>query len=198
MRTGITGLLAACCLLLAACSDKTSVPWGILSVDKMAPILWDMVEADQYAAILIKDSAHIDPKMERLRLYEQVFRSHGVSREKFEKSYNYYREHPDINKILYDSLTEQGTRYRTEAYAHPSVRPVTPGAPAPGTPTAGTPSGTLPVRPPNTSPMFHPPGTPGIPILRPIIKPDTSHRKTRPHPSPAQQKKPGSPATSTP
>ncbi|HEV2481231.1 MAG TPA: DUF4296 domain-containing protein [Puia sp.] len=188
MRKGTRGLLAICCLLLAACSDKTSVPFGILSVDKMAPIVWDMVEADQYAAMLIRDSAHADPKMERLRLYELVFRSHDISREKFEKSYNYYKEHPEINQILYDSLTAQGTRYRTEAYAHPFARPVvTPGAPAPGIP----PAGTLPARPPNAGPMFHPPGRPGIPILRPFIKPDTSHRKTRPHPTPAEQKKPG-------
>ena len=195
MRKGIAGLLAICCLLLAACSDKTSVPFGILSVDKMAPIVWDMAEADQYAAMLNKDSAHVDPKMERLRLYEQVFRSHGISREKFEKSYNYYKEHPEINQILYDSLTAQGTRYRTEAYAHPFNKPVAmPGAPAAGTP----PAGTLPARPLNTSPLFHPPARPGIPIIRPFIKPDTSHHKTRPHPTPAQQKKTGNPPSSTP
>lgn len=195
MRTGIRGPLAICCLLLVACSDKTSVPFGILPVDKMAPIFWDMVEADQYATMLLKDSAHADPKMERLRLYEQVFLSHGISREKFEKSYNYYKEHPEINQILYDSLTSQGNRYRTEAYAHPFSRPgVIPGAPVPGTP----PAGTSPVRPLNTNPMIHPPGRPGIPIIRPDIKPDTSHRKTRPHPNPTQQKKPGNPPSSTP
>lgn len=192
MRKEIAGLLAICCLLLPACSDKTSVPFGILSVNQMTPIVWDMVEADQYAATLVKDSAHIDLKMERLRLYEQVFRSHDVSREKFEKSYNYYKEHPEINQILYDSLTVQGTRYRTEAYAHPSARPVVmPGAPVPGTPPAGTPRGRLP----NAPPIFHP-GRPGIPILRPNIKPDTSHHKNRTHPMPAQQKKPGNSASS--
>lgn len=189
MRKGIAGLLAVCCLLLAACSGKTSVPFGILSIDKMAPIVWDMAEADQYAAMLIKDSAHVDPKMERLRLYEQVFRIHGVSREKFEKSYNYYKEHPAISQILYDSLAAQGTRYRTEAFAHPSVRPVvTPSVP--GTPPA---TRTSPILRPHGIPMFHP----GIPILRPVIKLDTSHRRTRPHTTPAQQKETGKPPSST-
>ena len=191
MRKGIAGLLAICCLLLTACSDKTSVPFGILSVNQMTPIVWDMVEADQYAAMLVKDSAHVDPKMERLRLYEQVFRSHGVSREKFKKSYNYYKEHPEINQILYDSLNAQGTRYRNEAYAHPSARPVVmPVAPAPGTPPAGTPPPGVPRRLQNTTPMFHP-GQPGIPILRPNIKPDSTRRKNRTRLMPAQQKKPG-------
>jgi len=198
MRKGVAGLLAIFCLLLAACGDKTSVPYGILSIDKMTPITWDMVEADQYAAILIKDSAHVDPKMERLRLYEQVFRSHGVSREKFEKSFNYYREHPEINQILYDSLNTQGNRYRNEAYAHPSARPVvTPPTPAPGAPTPGAP---LPGRavPPNTGPLFHPPGRPGIPIIHPPTRTDTSHHKIPPHPAPPPQKAPaGNPGKPT-
>jgi hypothetical protein len=185
MRKGILGLLAVCALLLTACGDKKSVPFGILSVDKMAPVMWDMVEADQYAAILVRDSAHVDAKMERMRLYEQVFRSHGISREKFEKSYSYYKGHPEISQILYDSLSAQGNRYRTEAYAHPSLRPaVTPGNPAPGTP---QPARTSPVPPPTANPLFNPPGRPGIPVLRPTIKPDTSRRKNRPHPAPAQK-----------
>src|ERR1700761_5035830 len=159
MTKGIAGLLAAFCVLLSACSDKTSVPWGILSLDKMTPIMWDMVEADQYAATLVRDSAHTDPKMVRMQLYEQVFRSHEVTREKFEKSYNYYREHPEINQILYDSLAAQGNRYRNESYAHPGPRPVTAPAPVPVIP-AGTPPGGPHGTPPATNPMFHPPGRP--------------------------------------
>lgn len=208
MRKAVAGLLAVFCLLLAACSDKTSVPFGILSIDKMTPVLWDMVEADQYAAILIKDSAHVDPKMERLRLYEQVFRSHGISREKFEKSFNYYREHPAINQILYDSLTSQGNSYRNEAYAHPSARPaVTPPVVAPGSPAPETrlPGALLPGRttqtqrggPQNANPLFHP-GRPGIPIIRPVIRPDTSHHKPRPHPVPPPQKPPAGNPSSKP
>jgi hypothetical protein len=175
MRKGIAGLLAVCCWIFAGCSGKDSVPFGILPVDKMSPILWDIIEADQYAAILVKDSTHVDPKLERLRLYAQVFRTHGITREKFQKSYNYYKEHPEINKTLYDSLAAQGDRYRNEAYAHPAARPaVTPAAPASVTPvsppTATPPAATHMSRPSN--------GRFGIPIIKPNLRPDTSHHKT--------------------
>ena len=191
MRNRIAGLLAVFCWVFAGCSDNTSVPYGILSVDKMYPIMWDMIEADQYAALLAKDSAHVDAKLERLRLYEQVFRLHDISREKFQKSYNYYKEHPEITQILYDSLEKQGIRYRTESYAHPSPRPGTPVTPVPVMPPRAI--------PPTTNPMFHAPtGRPGIPILRPVIRPDTTHRKTRPQTSPPPRKFPGSHPSSNP
>lgn len=199
MRKRVAGLLAGFCVLLAACSDKTSVPWGILPLDKMTPVMWDMVEADQYAAMLVKDSAHVEPKLVRMQLYDQVLRSHAVSREKFEKSYNYYREHPEINQILYDSLAAQGNRYRNEAYAHPGPRPaVTTPVPAPTTP-AGTPPGGPHGVPPAGNPMLHTPGRPGIPILRPFIKPDTTHRRNKLQTTPATQKtSPGHPSSSLP
>jgi hypothetical protein len=188
MRKGIAGLLAVFCWIFAGCSGKNSVPYGILPVDKMSPIMWDIIEADQYAAMLVKDStAHVDPKLERLRLYEQVFRSHDISREKFQKSYNYYKEHPEINQILYDSLAAQGNRYRTEAYSHPASRPG-------GTPTPVTPPKTMP---PTSTPMFHPPGIrpPGIPTLRPRIKPDTSHRKNHLPGHPSSNPQAGAPVS---
>jgi hypothetical protein len=188
MRNRIAGLLAVFCLVFAGCSNNTSVPYGILPVNKMYPIMWDMIEADQYANLLIKDSAHIDAKLERLRLYEQVLRSHDVSREKFQKSYNYYKEHPEITQILYDSLERQGIRYRTEAYAHPFLRPG--GTPAPVTPPR--------VMPPSATPMFRtPPGRPGVPVIRPFLRPDTSHHKTRPLRS-TPRKSPGSQPSSNP
>jgi len=163
MRKWIAGLLAVCCWVFAGCSGKNSVPFGILPVEKMSPILWDIIEADQYAAIVVKDSTHVDRRLERLRLYEQVFRSHGITREKFQKSYNYYREHPEVNQVLYDSMTAQGNRYRNEAYAHPAARPaITPATPAPVTPVS-PPTATSPT----ATPMFRAPGgrPAGIPII---------------------------------
>jgi hypothetical protein len=189
MRHRIAGLLAVFCWIFAGCSDKNSVPYGILPVDKMYPITWDMIEADQYAVMLAKDSAHVDAKLERLRLYEQVFRSHGITREKFQKSYNYYKQHPELNQILYDSLVAQGTRYRTEAYAHPSLRPG--GMPA-------TPAPPRMATPPTATPMFHvPPGRPGNPLLHPFIKPDTIHHKTRPQTAPPQKSPAGHPSSNS-
>lgn len=140
MKGRIAGLIAIVCLIFAACGDKNSVPSGILPREKMEQVMWDMVMADQYASYLAKDSAHLDLKLERLRLYEQVFRLHDISREKFRKSYAYYMDHPELNQILFDSLTDLGSRLRSEAYSHPATKPlVTPAPPSPAVP-SGSPA----------------------------------------------------------
>lgn len=126
MKRLIAGSLAVFCLIAIGCSDKKSIPSDILPREKMETVLWDMIQADQYATVLAKDSsAHIaDQKMERLRLYDQVFRLHDVSRDKFQKSYQYYTDHPELSQDLFDSLLVRGNRLRSEEYAHPPARPV--------------------------------------------------------------------------
>lgn len=121
--------------LITGCSDKKHIPSGVLPREKMEDVLWDMIQADQYSSFLTKDSTRIDIKLERLRLYDQVFRLHGVSRDQFRKSYDYYMAHPDLTQALLDSLQSKGTRLRSEAYSRPSTIPVAPAAaPAPITP----------------------------------------------------------------
>lgn len=118
MRGIIAGSVVVLMLAGAGCSDKNSVPSGILSLEQMHGVMWDMIQADQYSALyLAKDSAHIDLKLENLRLYEQVLRLHQVSREEFRKSYQYYLDHPAINQVLFDSVASRGIRERTESYS---------------------------------------------------------------------------------
>jgi hypothetical protein len=153
-----------------------------LPLRKMQTVMWDMIQADQYAALSVaKDSsAHINTKAETLKLYEEVFRLHEVSREEFRKSYQYYLDHPELNQQLFDSLISQGTRLRTESYSRPVSNRAPPIIPPhlPGT-TLPTPRGALsPVRAPMPGVMpLHsttttPPGRPRIfPPRQPITVP---------------------------
>ena len=116
MRTGICLL----CILLVigiSCKDSTKIPSGILSKDKMESVLWDMMLADRYSAqFLLKDSATKDVKLETMKLYEQVFQLHNITREEFVKNYKYYLNRPDISKVIFDSLSARGTRNRDQIY----------------------------------------------------------------------------------
>ena len=51
----------------------------------------------------IKDTTK-NIKTQRITLYEQIFAIHKTNREEFYKSFKYYQQHPDKNKILFDSL----------------------------------------------------------------------------------------------
>jgi hypothetical protein len=121
----IIGLLVVVLLVGSGCSDKDSVPAGILPHEKMEAVMWDVVQAEQYSSnYLAKDSAHIDLKLENLRLYDEVFRLHQVSRDEFRKSYKYYLSRADLAQVLFDSLLAKGNRLRSESYSRPS-RPMT-------------------------------------------------------------------------
>lgn len=124
----VAGLLAM--LLVVSCSDKDKVPSGIIPRDKMETVLWDMIQADQYSALyLLKDSARINVKTETQKLYEEVFRLHQISREDFRKSFQYYQEHPDLTRSVFDSLLARGNRQRTESYSRPVLNPKPPPPP---------------------------------------------------------------------
>lgn len=132
-------ILLVSCVVAVGCSDKERVPGGILPTDKMEQVMWDMAQADQYAALyLSKDSAHIDGKAERMRLYAEVLRLHDVSPDEFRKSYRYYLDHPELNQLMFDSVIARGARARSEMYDRPSVYRA---------PVAGQPGRTVPAMP---------------------------------------------------
>ena len=104
-------------LIFAACTDNTKVPRGIIQKDKMQKILWDMVQADRFAMDFLPkqgDSAYNETNV--LKVYQKVFNIHGITRDDFLKSYTFYLNHPDITKVLYDSISVQAERRREEVY----------------------------------------------------------------------------------
>lgn len=102
-------------LLLFACSNK-KLPAGIIPADSMKLIIWDMLRADQLAVTQSMADTGKIKKDYHLELYQQVFTIHHTTRDEFYKSYRYYLAHPDINKVLNDSLTSYGERKRVEQY----------------------------------------------------------------------------------
>lgn len=129
----IPGLLAV--VILTGCLRKDKEPSGIIPREEMGNILWDMVQADQFSAIyLVKDTARINIKMEDLRLYQQIFNLHGISREKFRNSFKYYEDRPDLIRTLFDSVIARGNRLRTESYTKTVSSPTQPVTPGPSIP----------------------------------------------------------------
>lgn len=115
-------MIRAICLsclifLLAACSDADEIPKDILPQEKIEPVLWDIIVADQfYRDYILKDSLLKPVKNERYKLYEEVFAFHKISRPVFEKSFRYYSEHPKLLKNLFDSLSASANKKVNEVY----------------------------------------------------------------------------------
>jgi len=110
------GSLSAICLLFfVSCRQRETIPNDILHPEKMEKVLWDMVRADQFVTdyILTRDTL-LKADSESIRMYQQIFRIHNISREDFKKSYYFYQTHPDFLKPVVDSIMSRTNTAPTE------------------------------------------------------------------------------------
>jgi len=108
-------IVALLCCLVACSPAKTDVPKGILPIEKMQLIVWDLTRADELVTnfVLIDTSKKKEP--ETYKMYQQVFAIHKITKTDFYKSYSYYQQHPVLYKTLLDSVFALGTRSRDNA-----------------------------------------------------------------------------------
>jgi len=103
-------------LTLFACSDENAIPKKIIPQSEMQKILWDMLLADRYTSqFLAKDTTKII-KIENLRLYDQVFQIHKITKTQFKESFEFYLQHPKLTKVMFDSLNAGANKMRGEVY----------------------------------------------------------------------------------
>ncbi len=106
--------LSVLCLLFS-CKHGSRIPPGVMPVNKMKMVVWEMEVADQKATerfLLSKDSL----RMEATSLYQQVFTKYKTNKTDFYKSFSFYESNPDIMKVLFDSVSEYGNRQKAAAY----------------------------------------------------------------------------------
>lgn len=97
-------------VILISCQSKNAVPAGILKPAKMQTVLWDMLRADAFTyEFITKDSAK-KPEAENVKLQQQIFTVHKISKDEFYKSYEFYKSHPDLMQTMLDSLINKATR----------------------------------------------------------------------------------------
>lgn len=104
-------------ILVASCSDRSSVPGDIIPLDSMTLIMKDIIIANEYSLTNIqKDSTKKDKILANQQLLDGVLKIHHVTRELFQNSYRFYESRPDINKTIFDSLSAYANRHKAELY----------------------------------------------------------------------------------
>lgn len=102
-----------CLITFISCGNKNKIPAGVLVPDKMQAVLWDVIKADAYTAEIIrKDSAKKATDV-NLKLQQEIFSIHKITREDFYKSYDYYKGNPGKLKTIMDSMIIQAERNKT-------------------------------------------------------------------------------------
>ncbi len=106
----ISILLAGLALLTSCGNDKDKLPAGILKPAKMQAVLWDVIKADVFTTGFIKTDSAKNATAENLKLQQQVFAIHKVTRADFYSSYDYYKKDPVAFKKIMDSMVTQAER----------------------------------------------------------------------------------------
>ena len=92
---------------LASCGTKNKVPTEVLQPDKMQNILWDVVRSQALSAEEARKDSTINEVAQTKVFVQKAFKIHNVTAEEYDKSYRWYTSHPDIMKVLLDSLSSQ-------------------------------------------------------------------------------------------
>src|ERR1700733_15474509 len=101
--------------VLIACKRKNQVPDDILPPSIMQAVLWDITRSDFFVAdyVIRKDSS-LNRRTESVKLYQQIFDLHHVTKESFEQSFRYYKDHPALLKAVIDTITAHANEAATQ------------------------------------------------------------------------------------
>ncbi len=117
----ITSILLITILLISfSCENKNNISNDLIQPDKMRVILWDVIKAEAMATELVRRDSNRNFMEETAVLQKNIFAIHKISKESFQKSFNFYTSRPAIMSVLMDSLTNKAYQSR------PQVKPVMP------------------------------------------------------------------------
>lgn len=102
---------------LMACGQAGKVPDGVLKKEDMRDVLLDMTMADAYSSNNEDPRIPMPDSVRRYRqklYYKQILDMHHLTREQFQKSYDWYESRPDRLKEVYDMMMEAATANRED------------------------------------------------------------------------------------
>ena len=111
MKIIIICLYSILTIFIFSCNRKYK-KMEVLPFDTIKVVMWDLLNAEEFNNILIIKDSTLKKTKNNLKLYQQVFFMHHLSKEQFYYSYQFYEQHPDQFKTLMDSVSTYGPRQR--------------------------------------------------------------------------------------
>lgn len=97
-------------MMFFSCGKSKIPPSTVIQPKEMQSILWDVMRAETLASEMGRKDSSVDVAIETKALSQKVFVIHKTDSASFNKSYNWYVKHPDVLKIIFDSLYIQKER----------------------------------------------------------------------------------------
>ncbi len=99
---------------LISCSGKNDIPREIIQPKKMQTILWDVIRAQELSGAMARKDSAINEIAETKILNKKIYEIHNITSVDFERSYQWYTEHPEMMRTMFDSMTSQNQRQKEE------------------------------------------------------------------------------------
>jgi Domain of unknown function (DUF4296) len=100
-------------LLFAACGGGKGIPDNVLPPEKMQEVMWDVIKADVYASEYVKKDSTQNDTTANLKMQQTIFAIHNTTKEKYYRSYDYYKAKPELMKALMDTMSARVNRVRS-------------------------------------------------------------------------------------
>ena len=114
MRSSFLVLLLL--LVLVSCTGRKRIPKGVLPPDKMEKVLYDVLLAEGYAESYLYADSSMTKEAWMNKEMDKVLAIHKVSQETFMKSYDFYKDRPDMLKVIADTMNAKSQRNREKVY----------------------------------------------------------------------------------
>lgn len=98
-------LVLLCVFTAVACSETKKPPANILGAEKFQKVLTDVMLADALSTERSFKDTSIKIKDANAAYFLKIFEIHGVTKNEFMRSYNFYLSRPDLLRIISDSVS---------------------------------------------------------------------------------------------
>ncbi|MHC1708284.1 MAG: DUF4296 domain-containing protein [Bacteroidales bacterium] len=96
----VFGFIMLC--IFFSCSSEPKIPEGVLEKEKMIEVMVDFQITE--ASVLYQQNHQKDIKFYTNYYYENVLKKHGISRDDFRKSIDYYKSYPEELDNMYGEV----------------------------------------------------------------------------------------------
>jgi Domain of unknown function (DUF4296) len=102
MREMLLLLYVSC---VVACSETKKPPANVLGPEKFQKILTDVILADALSTERSFKDTSLKIKDANAVYFLKIFELHGVTKNEFMRSYNFYLSRPDLLRVISDSVS---------------------------------------------------------------------------------------------
>jgi len=102
-------------IFILSCKQDSNPPNNVIQKARMRELMWDLLRADAFiTGFGGKGDTAYNQLKESVLVYRQVFAIHKTNKEQFKKSLDWYQRHPQVMRVILDTLQQRQRKIMEE------------------------------------------------------------------------------------